>query len=254
MKETGILFTGDMIQAVLDGRKTMTRRVAKNQSNGGIYRRPDGLYTYTQCGGVAVGLPFSCPYGQPGDSLYVKETWQTGSNLDKYNATEIKAKAQEAGYSTGPDSFNVHYPPCPLWYPIDGTYRSWGDDDIASFGNPGRKRSPRFMPRWAARIILQITEVRVERLQSVTNEDAQREGTPHAYPHRHGPDGIIKDGENPDPYGLAHETGWADCWVCAFTELWDSINKERGFSWVVNPYVWVISFKRIGSINNECHQ
>ena len=217
MKERPILFSSEMVRAILDGRKTQTRRTIKPQPNSG----PNGEMVYLGDGswGLRDGDLFgmwNCPYGGPGDRLYVKEAWQTGEKLGGMNATEIAASAQYEGYKEGPYG--------PLWYPADGSYRRWGDCDLLDFGHPGRKRSSRFMPKWASRITLEITEVRAERLQDIDEIDAQSEGV--------FVDALMDLKQIMYPH------------VVYFKGLWDDIN-GKFYPWDSNPFVWAISFKMI---------
>ena len=133
MKERPILFSAPMVRAILDGRKTMTRRVVKTQS-----------VKYDVINGVPCPRPIPCPYGKPGDRLWVRETW-----------------AYRMDYS------RIYYR---------------ADENLASIVNRLNDRwvPSIFMPRAASRITLEITGVRVERLQNITEEDALSEGiTPH---------------------------------------------------------------------------
>lgn len=188
MKEKPILFSGAMVRAILDGRKTMTRRVVKGRDiRVGIgtvthrKRRADGDHWE----------PLPCPYGQPGDRLWVKETWADTRTECKRNPVSYRA--------------------------------TWNADD--DFDRGFNWRPSIFMPRWASRITLEITAVRVERLQEITEEDAVKEG-------------VIPCVE---PDVVEHPPG---C-VCNFRNLWNSINAKRGFGWDSSPWVWVVSFKRI---------
>ncbi|MCK9282436.1 MAG: hypothetical protein M0P71_17615 [Melioribacteraceae bacterium] len=222
MKEKPILFSTEMVKAILDGRKTMTRRIIKPQpipepKRIEYYGEEYGFICESNSKKTGIFTPnnYFCPYGQPGDKLWVRETWQTGVNLNEFCAKEIKRKANEAGYKNG--IF------CPLWYSADGKYRAWGDNDIRDFGTPGRKRSSRFMPRWASRIMLEITDIRVERLQDITEDDAAAEGMPHHWRKMNGENQAVE----------------------MFKTLWDSLNFKRGYGWDDNPWVWAISFKRL---------
>ena len=140
MKERPILFSGPMVRAILDGRKTMTRRIVKQQADNGGYCQsldPDkGVWLVHNGGSIR------CPYGQPGDRLWVRETWSawTGgmTSCGEERAPQIEYKA--TSQSEGP------------WRPSI------------------------FMPRWASRILLEITDVRVERLNDISEEDAIAEG------------------------------------------------------------------------------
>ena len=211
MKETGILFNAAMVRAILDGRKTMTRRVVKDIPRGFEF---DGKYGHiksphpkanrfgafirrnNEFGGECDILP--CPYGQPGDRLWVRET---------------HALVYARCWSGLPC---VQEPDGHRW-----AYYREGFDRAAP-----RWRPSIHMPRWASRITLEITGVRVERLQEITEKDARAEGV---YP-------IVRPGLN----GCEERYYYA-----AFRELWESINAKRGYGWAVNPWCWVVEFRRI---------
>lgn len=199
MKERPILFSGAMVRAILNGEKTQTRRVVKPQpadvpiTNGSR----DGMYTawpnadaclewadvvsdptyYAQAG--------FCPYGQPGDRLWVRETFA-------YHFGELRYRADEL-----PESY---YAGAKGWRPSI------------------------FMPRALSRITLEIVGVRVERVQDISMYDAMDEGVGK-------------------PRYSQFEKG--SHLVGAFRDLWDEINEKRGYGWTVNPWVWVVEFKRI---------
>jgi len=181
IKERPILFSGPMVRAILDGRKTMTRRVIKYPAVTVEHDRIiAGRFIDPKTGCVDGQFDvIACPYGQPGDRLWVRETYNSCGGKPFYRADG-----------------ELH----PDW--------KW--------------RPSIFMPRWASRITLEITAVRVERLKDITIEDAQAEGVT--------PLGVEGDGRR---------------WRAAFRELWDSLNAKRGHGWGANPWVWVISFKRV---------
>ncbi len=179
-KERPILFSGPMVRAILEGRKTQTRRVAKtspssSSSTGHFVHLSHGRSIETD----ERALPF-CPYGQPGDRLWVRETW---------------AKAGEVG--------------------DDIEYRADNPDPLGAKWRPSIH-----MPRWASRITLEITGVRVERLTSISSEDARAEGIEW----------------NEGPFRCGHTNH-----VSAFKSVWESINGKG--SWSADPWVWVIDFK-----------
>lgn len=181
MKERPILFSGEMVRAILDGRKTQTRRVVKQR-------------------GDCSGSVEQCPYGQPGERLWVRETWAT-EGTDETSTLPLQFKADRSDW-----------PKCSKWRPSI------------------------HMPRWASRITLEIESVRVERLQKITEEDAKAEGTrDDALVHYY-----CEEGTDDDPIGN-HRCNWR----YAFSRLWESINAKRGFGWDANPWVWVITFRRV---------
>lgn len=197
MKERPILFSAPMIRAILDGRKTQTRRVAKDFEEAELSHC--NTVKYAKLKGKKITwyeAVESCPYGQPGDRLWVRETYNF------YNA-----------YS----NLKGHI-----------TYKE--DDPEA----PVRWRSSIHMPRWASRILLEITDVRVERLQEISDKDAIAEGIE---PIRIGSFKTFKD------YGLkAGELAPR----MSFNSLWNTLNKpENPEGWNTNPWVWVISFKKV---------
>lgn len=205
MTERGMIFNGEMVRAILDGRKTQTRRIMAIQpehSELGLRRvidskngRDNGKYFWSQsdaCGLKARSKVFGCPYGEVGDRIWVRETWA------RYNIDQ-----------------NSH----------DMAYRATTPDD---WPEEGRWRPSIHMPRWASRITLEITGVRVERLNDISQEDAHAEGMELTgwRPTYSDPD---SGGEVWTPYDN-------------FAQLWESIYGEG--SWQDNPYVWVIEFRR----------
>jgi hypothetical protein len=172
MGDKPIIFSAPMVRALIEGRKSQTRRVLPkahprfpqhNQVRMDVLTydpmRPEAWYW----DGVhdRVGASYTIPYA-PGDRLYVREAWRTERGLDRQNATEIEAACLGAGYSR-------------VWAPI--SYEV--DEERVNFENgmvAGRYRHARFMPRWASRITLTVTEVRVQRLQDISEADAVAEG------------------------------------------------------------------------------
>jgi len=220
VKERPILFSGPMVRAILDSRKTQTRRIIKPQpitwkhdERGFELKRTD---EHRPVFADTFAKNYS-PYGQPGDFLWVRETWKTGCNLDKYSPKQIREKYEDAGYRLG-DRANGKC--CPMLYLANGEHKRWGDYDIADFGEWGKTRVSIHMPRWASRITLEITGVRVEQLQDITEHDAWMEG--------------CHDSTIPTKYKTS---------VAWFHELWSSINGPA--SWIANPWVWVVGFRRV---------
>lgn len=217
MKERPILFSAPMVRAILDGSKTQTRRVVKMpkiwERQGGkldansTFRDQgfgDGEYLHVAIDDGSVQRVY-CPYGQRGDQLWVRETWQ-GPLLD--------SDEQEAQFDEdGPDAFKK---------PGFCAYRA--TDDLDAVDEDGKDlgwRPSIHMPRWASRIQLEITGVRVERLQDISEQDAWAEGC---------------EGYDDDVTG--GQSGYGE-----FVALWEAINGPG--SWEANPWVWVIEFRRI---------
>lgn len=191
MKERPILFSGAMVRALLAGTKTQTRRVVKplpitlNRDTNSLEVDDENIAN----GRFAKQVP--CPYGQTGDRLWVRETWAYGIHA-------MAAKRDENG---------------PFVYAAEGTTQGRLCD---------RWRPSIYMPRWASRITLEITDVRVERLQDISPDDCIAEG---AWPIAH------------RELGRGHEA------VATYQTLWESINGPG--SWDANPWVWVVEFRRI---------
>jgi len=214
-RERPILFNGDMVRAILEGRKTMTRRVMKHQP-GEV--TAVGRPLFFQDGDTGRRVSPKCPYGQPGDRLWVRETWM---NL------------KGTGVSGSPDpKFNPKQ--IPVAYRAECTAE--GEDARIDMGLKWRPSI--YMPRWASRINLEITGVRVERLQGISEEDAKAEGIePVGGPASVSPwrnYRIGKDGEMSLHCSAPSRS---------FMTLWESINGPG--SWDANPWVWVVEFRRL---------
>lgn len=225
MNEKPILFSGPMVQAILDGRKTQTRRVVKMDEHVRDYAiRFVGddfgqwFYIDSRFPSGAVKYPFALnsPYGKPGDRLWVRETFQPlWTDENKFN--------DERDYKTG-HGYYVNYPA------TDGV-AEWHDFYREEMSNACKPSI--FMPRWASRITLEITGVRVERLNEISTEDAQAEGVE--------PDGMVHiaiPGKDIQSYPSA------SAYQSAFAQLWEKINGKK-HPWASNPWVWVMEFKKI---------
>ncbi len=199
MREKPIIFNSEMVRAVLENRKTQTRRVIKKQPK---------YATEIKCemrGGNLVAVPYhrgagmlwneeaktKCPYGKVGDRLWVRETWRI------YH---------------GSSSAQLYWKATP-----DLTGVQCQEKDYKSIKEKPAWRPSIHMSRWMSRINLEITDIRVEKVQDITNDDCQREGLK-----------ILQGGI-----------------LANFAVLWNQINAKRGLRWAVNPWVWVIEFKRI---------
>lgn len=243
IKETGIIMSGNHPKLILDGIKTQTRRVIKPQPKacrhkevfgendsqgdkppdwrgqridwiGYKHEGRDGWFCYVCGNGLKHIDEFSahgiiCPYGQVGDRLGVKEThWRYGrwerNGFTKTGKQAWKFKATTDECLFFDDEPRKLYPNFSRQHLANLKYSDWF------------KRPSIFLPKKYIRIWLEITEVRVERVQEITKMDAKAEGS-HFAPN----------------------------YLDAFRELWDSLNAKRGYGWEVNPRVWVISFKLV---------
>ena len=193
MSERPILFSGPMVRAILEGRKTQTRRVA--------YIPPNAIIPETQIDDLSTWLYWMeeddeaalyilwaarCPYGKAGDHLWVRETWcyRNGHMIASKECIQYKAEGFDPIYDS-------------RWHPSI------------------------HMPRWASRLTLRITDVRVQRLQEITEDDAKAEG--------------FREIDTMGCQGYARDF---------FQETWDKINGKRA-PWARNPWVWALTFERV---------
>lgn len=224
MKERPILFNGAMVRAILDGRKTVTRRAVKglqipkeDPSQGETRRRWSAVgqrharygfcvfgETEEECA-QELGEFGACPYGRPGDRLWVRENWM-----------DLRGTGVE--HRPTPDSPLQRYA-----YGADSPPGSLSDETRKDFGLKWRPSI--HMPRAACRILLEITDVRVERLQAITRSDIRAEGLQC-------PPELASDDVSPN---------YRDWYPAAFRELWNS----TGGDWDADPWVWVVEFKRL---------
>lgn len=232
MKERGMIFNGEMVRALLDGRKTQTRRIMKAQPSEDFTPMNMALeadykarwYTpgivdkdgYLQPAGKEVfGVAnenegYSCPFGAVGDRIWVRETW--------------------ARYNIDQDSHDM-------------AYRATIPED---WPESGRWRPSIHMPRWASRITLEITDVRVERLNAISEQDAQSEGV-----HTEVWDQTVvaRNYAAIDEFfqfwseDMPHYVEMNQLYRSSFRSLWESIYGAE--NWQANPWVWVIEFKRV---------
>lgn len=219
MKERGILFSAPMVRAVLDGTKMQTRRVAKLGEDEPVDWPCEPAERCSKCGTtsgrvcqepspgeVHVHAPngfnwrnVASPYGVPGDGLWVRESFRLRRDQDD-------KKPSEDWWKSG------------AWYAADGPEAL----PSGCGGGAGKLRPSIHMPRWASRIDLDVTGVRIERLQNISESEAEREGV--ELPRKWLP--------GKDPTYRHH-----------FAALWDRINASRGFPWSANPWIWVVEFK-----------
>lgn len=190
VKERPFLLNGAMVLETLALRKRQSRRPVKFNQVGRVQLH--GKQWHIEDPNAIL----ACPYGQPGDRLWVRETW---AHIDDYTGSDPGTRALLDR----------------CFYRADYPKGDVLDDELT------RWRPSIHMPRWASRITLEITGVRVERVQEISEADAEAEGV----------EASTFDGGQSFEYRLN------------FPDLWDSINAKRGFGWDANPLVWVIEFK-----------
>lgn len=220
MKEHGMIFNGEMVRALLDGRKTQTRRPIKWKQTRftEIGEREDGSkWPWSEDAEHACDFWHPCPFGAVGDRIWVRETFQ--GPLFDYDLMDSYCKDPTPFEKPEFCVYKADGVPAPEFYDADDELHcSW--------------RPSIHMPRWASRILLEITDVRVERLNAISEEDATAEGVPPA-------GGLLPD--YPGTF-LTPKGDFATAKV-AFQRLWESIYGEE--SWNANGWVWVIEFKRV---------
>jgi hypothetical protein len=205
VNEKPIIFSAPMVRAILDGRKTQTRRLIKPQPLEVLDAGSNTLGEFINQDGKNIRCPYglSANYGNTdeerrGDRLWVRENWQAWAEFDKTRADDI------------PDEMRKN-----INYPANGN--SWY----------ARTRPSIHMPRWASRITLEVTSVRVQQLQKITPKEAIAEGLE-----------CCSDG-----YRCLPMLSWNPNPVRAFHDLWGQIHGYA--SWDSNPWVWVIEFRRV---------
>lgn len=197
-------------------------------------------------------IPVRCPYGQPGDRLWVRETWKIASFMEgepmrfQYGADLAEADENDCWddkYEEWLERVSIQstdYLEKIKWpnKDADGTY-SWETGKSPLPWQPAI-----FMPRWASRITLEVLSIEVQRLQEISRDEAFQEGIEAVDPYRIQPDlppgfpAAFRDYQDDGNFFTADP-------VASFRSLWDSINAKSGFGWKRNPFVWVIEFKRV---------
>jgi hypothetical protein len=239
MKERPILFSGAMVRALLNGSKTQTRRVVKPAPDADqVLRTVTGSsgFVYSVDDTPSVPYPavrrirWDCPYGQPGDRLWVRETWR--------GVVEISPPGQSVEHGV------ARYVP-------DREHCRRVEYAATQARDSEPWRPSIHMPRWASRILLEIVSLRVERLQDISDHDAIAEGIEPNWcgDLSKGPNGFGGEGWVPDCGWINYLSGpdgeEAHTAVESYRTLWESINGPG--SWEANPWVWVVEFKRVAS-------
>ena len=229
MKETGLIFQGWGVRAIIAGTKTQTRRVVKPQPPAHCTYLCKAINGWAWTDGSTIDYDYFpkdrealvCPYGVPGDRLWVRETFALQCNCDCENppfddGRPIKRTVEgEWGERWWQPHYQATDPPPALCCESPRC-------KCCSEGEPGPHWKPSIhMPRWASRLLLEITDVRVQRVQDITEEDAKAEG-------------MIGSPLNGKVWHREN-----------FSGSWDAINAKRGFGWDVNPWVWALTFRKM---------
>lgn len=211
MKETPMIFNGEMVRAILEGRKTITRRMVKPQPKGQLFCRIlDGTWGYE-----FTGDDWRCPFGQAGDRICVRETWMPFDT--SVDSVQIGYKASN---DIRPNGVSVEDFGSAKWLSAPPDVVDEFSKEIEHMNVYGDRWRPSIhMPRWACRITLEITSIRVERLQDISAQDLIAESITTTMREH---DAVID---------LRKQ----------YSKLWDSIYGN----WNENPWVWVIEFRRV---------
>lgn len=219
--ERPILFSGAMVRAILDERKSVTRRAVNRLAGFGPItqfgpaptRGYDWIFRDKALRWNEIRNPMlfgRCPYGQPGDRLWVREShW-------RFTGCAHQGKPWE-GFRESPDGDPYKAVCYDDYANLDGAHHACACVRVPSI----------HMPRWASRLTLEITGIRVERLQEISIDDVLAEGI-----------------ERDDDEANAGQY-WREQTGHRFTQLWDSINAARGYGWDANPWVWQIEFRNV---------
>lgn len=207
--EKPMIFTAESVRAILDGRKTQTRRVMPQpvfDSDSGFVFSADNKHLFkndiTHAPWQEGFIDEVCKYGV-GDIIWVREPW---APVIRINSTTFKK--------------------------VGSQYTYMADLKTVIKGHD-KFKSPRFMPKAAARLFLEITDIKIEQLQQINQEGAKAEG-------------VFKSYHRPEGHGCPPHTDGSitrDCYHCSYKVQWDQINGPRGFQWDSNPWVWVYTFK-----------
>lgn len=216
MRERPVLFSDEMVRAILNGRKTQTRRLAEWPVHGvsdgrkrKVYSDPAEVNAALVSDSPSPHKRVVSPFGRPGDRLYVRECW--GIAEDDFGCQHVTYRADDAHYLIGAED--------------DGKQFLIRNGVQPKPSEPDRWRPSIHMPRWASRLALEVTGVRIERLQDITEDDARAEGW------------VRRPEVSDDPE--VHRDAAHD-W---FMDLWtDTYGRD---SWDANPWVWVVSFRRL---------
>lgn len=233
MIERPILFNAEMVNAILDGRKSQTRRIITPQPE---FKEGTGFHWKGAMYGIGSNYAetvrnftnFSCPIGRVGDRLWVRETFAPvnlyGEIALAYKAdSDVVRVVENESFQDDDETINYDDPRLEKY-----SFSAWADDVLS--GTEGNWKPSIHMPRWASRILLEITNVRVEHLQNISNEDAKAEGFDYS------------------THPSAIEMGYAIGARTNFRHTWEQIYGAN--AWNKNPWVWVVEFKKLNEVHS----
>lgn len=224
-----ILFNTDMVRAILEGRKTVTRRLPSKKIEDKWLKYDEWVVAVAPPGSTSLTekeFYEKYPPYQPGDILYVRETWNISNMWSSGNKVTFIYRGDKSEEDSAM-TISVS----------DGTFDKYGE---MMYENMPEWRPSIHMPKEAARIFLKVTDVRVERLRDMTDKDALNEGA----------QGVRCDHASLGPYGCTDcmNTGWLEPPMVEFMQIWDSTIKKSDIDrcgWDANPWVWVIEFEKV---------
>lgn len=219
--ERGMLFSGPLVRAILEGRKTQTRRPAKLDGSGHV--KMPGRHRYWHPGDPEAIK--ACPFGQAGDLLWVRETFQVESSFDLRDEC-FEGPRNPLGPVVWHDDGGDRWYECPRYRASEPNTLLIVNRDAKDELDAMRWRPSIHMQRWAARIILRITDVRLQRVQEISESDARAEGvTVGNVP--------VTPANEGRPFRIA------------FQSTWDKIYAPQGKGWARNPWVWALTFELV---------
>lgn len=243
MKTLPILFQGPMVRSLRLGIKTNTRRIVKMHpdchADPDLRRTPDGmdLYYPEMLDEGVIGV--TCPYGKPGDRLWVRETWMP---CDTKGDTHVQI-LYKATNDVRPDGVSVTNFGAANWFKRPSDEVEGFRHNIEQMEVEGDKWRPSiFLPRWASRVLLEVESVRIERLHAITEADALAEGVQRKESERWPGKTVYLDYDY-DP--LSDDAEWFQTALQSFRSLWRHINGPD--AWEENPWVWRVQFRDVSN-------
>ncbi len=249
MNQRPIVFSGESVRAILASNKSQTRRVMAPQpvfTQHNAHGHPWLGWTHGRRIGsgkdisaFAAHARHRCPFGQVGDVLWVRETFTADLHYPMPGDRSALKWMHEVppAFRVGPNMERIYYAADQTHYMAQMVVER---DEYAGMSSspikPGEMKgarwtSPRYMPRWACRLTLELTEIRAQPLHEITEEDAVAEGAD------------LARFRTAVPVRAAGYLGSSECYRAGYACTWDTLNKARGYGWSENPWVWALTFK-----------